>query len=157
ANCVIWVEGPSDRIYLKHWISSLDPSLLEGIHYSIMFYGGRLASHLSGDDTDTGLESFISLRRLNRRGVIVIDSDKDRPRGRISDTNRWLRDEFNKGPGSAWVTEGREIESYLKPREIAEAIRNTKPSASAISNFSQYENTLAIRTKGGKNEQASKV
>lgn len=39
SNAVIWVEGPSDRIYLKHWISSLDSGLLEGIHYTIMFYG----------------------------------------------------------------------------------------------------------------------
>lgn len=40
ANCIIWVEGPSDRIYLKKWINELEPHLVEGIHYSIMFYGG---------------------------------------------------------------------------------------------------------------------
>ena len=37
SNCIIWVEGPSDRIYLNHWIHAIDSSLLEGIHYSIMF------------------------------------------------------------------------------------------------------------------------
>jgi predicted ATPase len=47
ANCVIWVEGPSDRIYLNWWIKAVDDSLLEGVHYSIMFYGGRVASHLT--------------------------------------------------------------------------------------------------------------
>jgi len=25
ANCIIWVEGPSDRIYLNHWIRALGP------------------------------------------------------------------------------------------------------------------------------------
>jgi len=45
SNAVIWVEGPSDRIYLRHWIAATDPSLIEGTHYSIMFYGGRLLSH----------------------------------------------------------------------------------------------------------------
>ena len=44
SNSVIWVEGPLDRIYIKHWIESLDPTLIEGTHYSIMFYGGRLLS-----------------------------------------------------------------------------------------------------------------
>jgi len=53
ANSIIWVEGPSDRIYLNHWIHALDNSLVEGIHYSIMFYGGRLLSHLSGNDIDS--------------------------------------------------------------------------------------------------------
>ena len=44
ANCVVWVEGPSDRIYLKHWIEAVTSELIEGLHYSIMFYGGRLLS-----------------------------------------------------------------------------------------------------------------
>lgn len=46
ANYVIWVEGPSDRIYLNHWIREKAPGLVEGLHYSVMFYGGRLLSHL---------------------------------------------------------------------------------------------------------------
>ena len=37
ANCVIWVEGPSDRLYLNHWIKAANSTLIEGVHYSIMF------------------------------------------------------------------------------------------------------------------------
>jgi predicted ATP-dependent endonuclease of OLD family len=88
ANCVIWVEGPSDRIYLNHWIHSLDNKLIEGIHYSIMFYGGRLLSHLSALDPE--VTEFISLRRLNRYISILIDSDRDKLRGRINDTKQRL-------------------------------------------------------------------
>ena len=61
---VIWVEGPSDKTYLSAWISSADEQLVEGTHYSLMFYGGKLLSHLEADDSD--LNEFISLRRLNR-------------------------------------------------------------------------------------------
>lgn len=44
-NAVLWVEGPSDRIYLKHWIEKLAPGeFIEGTHYSVMFYGGALLS-----------------------------------------------------------------------------------------------------------------
>jgi AAA15 family ATPase/GTPase len=47
ANCVLWVEGPSDRIYVNHWIQTVAPTLVEGLHYSVMFYGEKLLSHLS--------------------------------------------------------------------------------------------------------------
>lgn len=39
SNAAIWVEGPSDRIYVRHWLSMAAPEFVEGIHYSIMFYG----------------------------------------------------------------------------------------------------------------------
>jgi len=157
SNCVIWVEGPSDRIYINHWIDSLAPKFVEGIHYSIMFYGGRLASHLTGEDIDKSIESFISLRRLNRRGVIVIDSDKEKKGARINDTKKRLKDEFDCGPGYSWITEGREIENYLKSENIKNAISQVHPEAKCRSTFGQYENTLLIKTKTGKDSQASKV
>ncbi|MBP5126516.1 ATP-dependent nuclease, partial [Pseudomonas protegens] len=56
ANAIIWVEGPSDRIYINHWIHEISPDLIEGIDYSIMFYGGRLLSHLSADDSEPNTE-----------------------------------------------------------------------------------------------------
>ena len=62
SNCVIWVEGPSDRLLVNHWLRSVDDALIEGIHYSVMFYGGRLASHLSNEDRTSDVEDFISLR-----------------------------------------------------------------------------------------------
>lgn len=157
SNCVVWVEGPSDRIYINHWINTLSPKLVEGIHYSIMFYGGRLASHLSGEDIDESIKDFISLRRLNRRGVIVIDSDREKKGARINDTKKRLRDEFDTGPGYAWITEGREIENYLNTESLRNAISKVHPEAKAKSAFGQYENTLLIKIKTGKDSQASKV
>ncbi len=157
ANCVIWVEGPSDRLYLINWIKSAASTMVEGIHYSIMFYGGRLASHLSGNDLDEEINDFISLRRLNRRGVIVIDSDRDSKGARVNATKKRLQAEFDQGPGYAWITEGREIENYLPGEQVKEAIKKTKPSAKSDSKFSKYENVLSITTKGNKEVQASKV
>ena len=43
ANSIIWVEGPSDRIYLSAWLKHVAPDLIEGLDFSIMFYGGRLS------------------------------------------------------------------------------------------------------------------
>jgi hypothetical protein len=68
-----------------------------------------------------------------------------------------LREEFEKGPGFAWVTEGREIENYLDEAQIKEAIQETYPSATSISDFTLYQNTLSVRLRNGKTDQASKV
>ncbi len=157
ANCVIWVEGPSDRIYLNYWIRSLAPQLIEGVHYSIMFYGGRLAAHLTGEDVENLMEDFISLRRLNRRGVIVIDSDRPKKGARINATKSRLKEEFDAGPGHAWITDGREIENYIPSAQLIAAIASVAPSAKRTSKFGQYENTLTINTNAGKASQASKV
>lgn len=122
SNAVIWVEGPSDRIYLRHWIALADPALIEGIHYSVMFYGGRLLNHLTANDPE--VNAFISLRRLNRYIAIVIDSDKKNGRQRLNSTKIRIRDEFDSEllPGFAWVTEGRTIENYAPPPLLAEAL-----------------------------------
>ena len=165
ANCIIWVEGPSDRIYLNYWIQSTTSKCIEGIHYSIMFYGGRLLSHLSGKDTDAGedtkdlVDNFISLRRLNRRSVILIDSDKASEEDLVNNTKQRIMDEFDKCeyPGFAWVTCGREVENYLSPDNIKSAIETTIPSATLNSNLGQFENTLSIIRRNGQTAQADKV
>ena len=121
ANAVIWVEGPSDRIYLVYWINMVDPNLREGIHYSIMFYGGRLLSHLSANDEE--VSEFIQLRALNRHLAIVIDSDKSNAHVTINDTKKRLQQEFQNHGGVVWVTKGREIENYINHARLQRAVQ----------------------------------
>jgi hypothetical protein len=157
ANCIIWVEGPSDRIYLLQWLRQSVPNFKEGIHFSVMFYGGRLAAHLSGNDVDEMINDFISLRRLNRRGVIVIDSDQSKTSAPLNATKARLIEEFNKGPGHAWVTAGREIENYLDPAQIEAALRVVVPGAAVAPRFNRFDKVMAIKTRNGKSGQAPKV
>lgn len=157
SNCVIWVEGPSDRTYLNWWIAAMDAELVESIHYSIMFYGGRLASHLSGEDNDTLATDFISLRRLNRRGVILIDSDRPKKGASLNSTKSRLRDEFNSGPGHAWITEGREIENYLNPELLKKTIESVHPSMTVATALDKYDNALTVKNRKGDTTQASKM
>ncbi len=151
ANCIIWVEGPSDRLYLKWWISSERAELIEGIHYSIMFYGGRLAAHLSADDVDSvALTDFINLRSLNPRGVILIDSDRRKKFSKLNPTKRRLQREFDSGPGHAWITAGREIENYVARGTIEAAVSEVHPSASCVGNGKPYDGILeaCVRNTG---------
>jgi predicted ATPase len=155
SNCVVWVEGPSDRVYVEWWISNADPRLVEGIHYSVMFYGGRLASHLSADDD--AAKEFILLRRLNRHGVIVMDSDKPSAGSDINETKKRLIHEFDKGPGHAFVTEGREIENYIEPDLLRAAIARAHPELTPPSNLGKFSNTLKLRNAEGKDSKSNKV
>ncbi|WP_194790898.1 ATP-dependent nuclease [Pseudomonas sp. UFMG81] len=123
ANCVIWVEGPSDRLYLKAWLHAKDASLKEGTHYAIMFYGGRLFSHLSAEQAPE--EDLISLRRLNRNSAIVFDSDRARATAPLTTTKQRLLAEFSckDGRSLAWVTAGREIENYLDEAAVRASLK----------------------------------
>jgi predicted ATP-dependent endonuclease of OLD family len=147
ANCIIWVEGPSDRIYLNHWLKVLDSDLEEGIHYAVMFYGGRLLSHLSADDEE--VDEFISLRRINQNLAIIIDSDRKKKGQAMNPTKRRVRDEFNKGPGFAWITAGREIENYIPPQLMEEAVKQVHPGAERVTATGQYQQCYHFKKKGG--------
>lgn len=78
SNGIIWIEGPSDRMYIKHWLALYckEHGLrvpLENVEYSFSFYGGASLSHFGVDDTD----AFIDMLSINRNFVMVMDRDKD--------------------------------------------------------------------------------
>lgn len=137
ANSIIWVEGPSDRIYINAWIRHLDASLSEGLHYSIMFYGGRLLSHLTADDAS--VSDFIALQRLNRHVAIVIDSDKRKSRDLLNATKSRVLDEIEKTSGFGWLTAGREIENYIPAPEMKGALSIVHRSMSFKDAKSQWD------------------
>lgn len=129
SNAIIWVEGPSDRIYLNHWIKSLAPELVMGTHFSIMFYGGRLLSHLSANGDDEVTRQFIDLRMLNRNIALVMDSDKSNIRSPLNTTKQRLLTEFSGEGGICWVTKGREIENYVDHELLQSAVKSLNLSS----------------------------
>lgn len=153
ANAVVWVEGPSDRIYLSHWLKEVAPELIEGIHYSIMFYGGSLIKHLSADDQV--LEEFIDLKSLNQNMAIILDSDKDNARARLKPAAQRLKDELNDRPSIVWITKGREVENYVDPSSLHEAIKLVHSQIyDAPDAVGQYDNSFYFRRKQTKTVKA---
>lgn len=138
SNAIVWVEGPSDRIYIQSWLKAWDDELIEGIHFTIMFYGGRLLSHLSAVDAD--IDAFINLRRINQNMVIVTDSDKRTTHSNINDTKRRIRTAFtaDENAGFAWITRGKEIENYVPRAIFHEAFNECHPSAKASWDGGQF-------------------
>jgi hypothetical protein len=111
-----------------------------------MFYGGRLLSHLSANEEGVG--DFIELRRLNRHMGIVIDSDKKSEDDEINDTKKRVKEEFDKGSDFVWITQGKEIENYLKPELIKETLIGLYGEDIEIAEFSIYENCIKFCKKG---------
>lgn len=157
ANAVIWVEGPSDRIYLKHWLHCVRPEFTEGLHYSIMFYGGRLLNHLSANDAE--VTDFINLRRLNRHLAVIMDSDRASARAPINKTKSRILQEFSTGGGIGWLTKGREIENYVPPSLIEAALGEIYQARfDGLLATGPYDHVLHFREGGrGKNANAPRV
>lgn len=120
ANGVIWVEGPSDRIYLNRWIELWsNGKRREGTHYQCLIYGGRLLSHLSAESPEL-VRDCISILKINRNSIILIDSDKRKRQASINNTKKRILEEFEKLGALAWVTKGKEIENYI-PKDVVDA------------------------------------
>ena len=118
SNGIIWVEGPSDRIYIKRWIEIWGGGdLCEGIDYQFLYYGGRLLSHYTADESHEENE-LISILTTNRNSAIVIDSDKTSRSKPINDTKKRIKEEFEKLQLFCWITKGNEIENYVSCQAI---------------------------------------
>jgi hypothetical protein len=152
ANAVVWVEGPSDRIYLRHWIQAADPALVEGVHYSIMFYGGSGLSHLADDDPS--VDEFIALRRLNRNLWVVIDSDKTSSESPINATKARIVEAFS---GCSWVTKGYTVENYVPQQLLEDAVREVHPRADFRWTWARFSNPLESSRAPGRESAIDKV
>lgn len=152
SNAIIWVEGPSDRIYLQHWIRSMAPELREGVDFSIMFYGGRLLSHLHAEDVDLAnddIQSLIAVRQLNRHLAVVIDSDKDSAAKPINATKTRIIEELSNNGGFGWLTEGREIENYVPKELMTKALHATYSRFDRRIKTGQYDHVLPFKIDDG--------
>jgi putative ATP-dependent endonuclease of the OLD family len=120
ANGVIWVEGPSDRIYLNRWIELYsNGDLKEGRHYQCAFYGGGLLANLQATLNDDEANSeLINLLKINPNAVVISDSDRKSKRAHYKSRVRRIADEFSrldKTRALHWILAAREIENYLVP------------------------------------------
>ena len=118
ANGVLWLEGPSDRIYLNHFINLYSKGeLREGRDYQCAFYGGSIlakSTFTAPDETD---DTFANLLRLNHNIAVICDGDRTAASGkgsRIKDRVKRVKQEVDKlQPAYLWITDAKEIENYI--------------------------------------------
>lgn len=120
-NYLIWVEGQSDKIYLNHFIRSIDDSLIEGEDYSIMFYGGSSYKHFLENKGELNLEFIES---LNQNYALIMDSDRTKARERYSPKKKRIVELFKKNKAFCWLTRLREIENYIPVDEFKKGVKS---------------------------------
>lgn len=126
SNAVVWVEGPSDRIYLKKWIELCGSTLREGVDYSIMFYGGDILAQLTMSP-DEEVAEYVRLLKINRNSAIIIDSDKTRPNEQLRETKVRVRAEAESAKQFVWITKGKEIENYITDSFLGTHLEDPEP------------------------------
>lgn len=78
-NCTIWVEGITDRIYIRKYLELYQKSLsdeykkyFEDVHYSFVEYGGNNITHWSFLDKE---EKSINVKKLCGKLFLISDND----------------------------------------------------------------------------------
>lgn len=122
ANGILWLEGPSDRIYLNRWIELFsDGELCEGHHYQCAFYGGSVLARTEFVARDVGVDDLVNLANINSNVVVVCDSDRTKPKDELKDRVIRIQNEVGKLPNAhVWVTDAKEIENYVLGSHLKE-------------------------------------
>ncbi len=130
SNCTIWVEGITDRIYIKKYIQEYIKSqkfktkynrflhLQEGISYSFILSGGDNIIHHDFNN-DLRLEDVgnaIPVKYICNKSLVVVDNDNGKNRVRKNKLKKILGLNFLELPVI-------EIESLLSPEVIIKTIK----------------------------------
>lgn len=78
SNCSVWVEGISDRLYLKHFLKLFTEannlkSFREGIDYTFIEYGGGNLVHFNFDEEDK--DNNINAKYISNNVFLIADND----------------------------------------------------------------------------------
>lgn len=151
ANGIIWIEGVSDRIYIKHWLNLYCKKMkketpVENVNYAFLPYGGAMMKHFSAQDSDS-----INVLMVNKNSVFIADKDKDYT------GNDSLKPILAK-PGSykeiirrtvpTWITQGYTLENYLPQNffnnafEVVDGITKLKPNRSKVKSAYEFESQV---------------
>ncbi|WP_346394346.1 ATP-dependent nuclease [Pseudomonas syringae] len=141
ANGLIWVEGPSDRVYIRKWIDLWsDDKLSEGRHYQFVFYGGSVLANIDASLTGTETREAINAFKINRNFAFVCDSDRKNSSGSLKPRVAQLIKEVADSSAMIWVTRCKEIENYI-PKEAFEVV-HSKTKLAHIGEFEAIQDYL---------------
>ncbi len=137
ANGIIWVEGPSDCIYINRWLDLYtEGRLQEGRDYQCAFYGGSLLARTQFKSPEEAEAELVNLFRVNPNIIVVCDGDRTESGKRVKNRVRRIRAEVKKIPGAhIWVTDAKEIENYIPGGVLTQSLE-----IAALPDPTQYEN-----------------
>ena len=83
SNCSIWVEGITDRLYLKHYLKLYTDKypekkqFRENLDYTFIEYGGGNLVHFNFDPKDSS--DTINAKYINNKIFLIADNDNSQP------------------------------------------------------------------------------
>lgn len=129
ANCTIWVEGITDRLYYDRFLQLLlaerGYNLIENLHYAFVEYGGGNITHWSFLDEEDGMD----VERICARLFLITDKDdgKDERHMKLESV---LNDRFHR-------LDVREAENLLTPATITAVIKDYEPDEVQTNDYSE--------------------
>ena len=162
ANGLIWVEGPSDRIYLNRWIELYSDGLLrEGRDYQCVFYGGALLAQVQFASPEDEAAKLANLFQINHNLIVVCDGDRTTKGSRLKVRVKRIREEVEKIDGAyIWITDAKEIENYLSGsvlEKVPDSVFKKAPDLSSLPDPEKYESWSSYTEKNIKGKTVDKV
>lgn len=145
-DVVIWVEGPSDKVYMEKWLHLLRNEFknINNSQIGILPYGGKsMINYLNIEE----------IKLINRKSAFVIDSDKKSRSDEIEPHISHFISQCNKNGIYCWKTKRRSIENYI-PIDVLEKKLNLE---SGMLSISQYDDVIEKLKEVGRNYDKGKV
>ncbi len=133
ANCTIWVEGITDRLYIRKFLElysereDVEWDFREDTHYAFVEYSGNNISHWSFLEQE---DKPMVVERVCNRLFLIADKDsgKEERHEKLKET---LGDKF-------FLLDRKEIENILTPETIRKVIRDYEGEEVGLNDF-EYE------------------
>lgn len=135
-NATVWVEGITDRLYLREmlrlYVASKDGDaafrrMEEDTHYSFVEYGGSNITHWSFLQKEA---HPIEVKRLCSNSVLMIDEDDSAKAGTAKHKRR--ADLASALADRLLVTAGREVENMLPERVVSAVLKRYSETDAAV-------------------------
>ncbi|MGC4038681.1 MAG: AAA family ATPase [Chitinophagaceae bacterium] len=140
-NCSIWVEGITDRLYIRKYLELFQTTqpvqFKEDIHYSFVEYGGNNITHWSFLEDEDAEYPNILVDRLCGKLFLIADSDSvdDRVTSKKAQRNRKLKEKL----GDRYHPLAcREIENLLSPAVLRQFLQQEE-GISVLPEYDKYK------------------
>lgn len=140
ANCTIWVEGISDRLYIRRYLELYmqqlpagEPRFKEDLHFAFLEFGGNNIVHYDFSDAQEATTN-IKASKLANRIFLIHDADTGKE-GRHQLLYHQLGETYQMLPV-------REIENLLTPVVLQQTLSGYQHKSSAKLEFKEVDKTF---------------
>ncbi|MBT2285175.1 AAA family ATPase [Paenibacillus polymyxa] len=149
SNCTVWVEGITDRFYVRRYLKLYQDHLnisekdrfKEDYHYSFVEYSGNNITHWSFlDDNSDEIFKSMNVDRLCSRLFLITDKDSEKKLSRQEKLKARLGERF-------YCLESKEIENTLTADIVKKVIADYEKSNVDSLSFNQNFETNTYQNK----------